>query len=61
MDKATFIKTLSEERCNDFRLRLAMEIEDTLKVIRIALILVHKSGFPLPTPPIACQNKCGEA
>ena len=36
MDKATFIRTLTEERCDDFRLRLAMKTEGELKVTRIA-------------------------
>lgn len=35
MDKATFIRTLTEERCDDFRLRLAMKTEGELKVTRI--------------------------
>ena len=35
MDKATFFRTLTEERCDDFRLRLAMKTEGELKVTRI--------------------------
>lgn len=36
MDKATFVRTLTEERCDAFRLRLAMKTEGELKVTRIA-------------------------
>ena len=36
MDKATFFRTLTEECCDDFRLRLAMKTEGELKMTWIA-------------------------
>ncbi len=36
MDKATFIKTLTEGRCNEFRLKLATKLDTELKVTRVA-------------------------
>ena len=39
MDKTTFIRTLTEERCDDFRLRLDMKTEGELKVTWIAPLM----------------------
>ena len=68
MDKATFIRTLTEERCDDFRLRLAMKTEGELKVTRIAPLdeddvdlLVEFEGTPTnakwaSTKPTRCAS-----
>ncbi len=45
MDKATFIQTLTEERCNEFRLKLATKLDTELKVTRVAPL--EDEGFDL--------------
>lgn len=36
MTKTTLIETLTEDRCNEFRLQLATQIQGDLKVTRLA-------------------------
>ena len=66
MDKATFFRTLTEERCDDFRLRLAMKTEGELKVTRITPLdeddvdlLVEFEGGHRPSPRGAQAHRGG--
>lgn len=54
MTKTTLIETLTEDRCNEFRLQLATQIQGDLKVTRLAPLedddvdlLIEFEGTPI--------------